>query len=32
MIYSGGKNIQVYKDDRDVQMPKRFFDKVVSYK
>ena len=32
MIYSDGKNVQVYKDDRDVQMPKRFFDKVVSYK
>lgn len=31
LVFSNGKDLQVYKDDRDVQMPKRFFDKVVSY-
>jgi len=31
LTFSNGKNLQVYKDDRDVEMPKRFFDKVVGY-
>lgn len=31
LVFSNEKDLQVYKDDRDVQMPKRFFDKVVSY-
>jgi hypothetical protein len=31
LTFSDGKNLQVYKDDRDVEMPKRFFDKVVGY-
>jgi hypothetical protein len=31
LVFSDKKDLQVYKDDRDVEMPKRFFDKVVSY-
>lgn len=31
LVFSNEKDLRVYKDDRDVEMPKRFFDKVVSY-
>jgi hypothetical protein len=31
LVFSDEKDLQIYKDDRDVEMPKRFFNKVVSY-